>query len=381
VFHPLSRFLLGDPPQRTHDIGGTTDNSNTQFAALALWAARRHAMPMERTLALIRHRFNTSQNPDGSWAYHYRYGGGEPERPAMTCVGLLGLAIGHGLAAEQEAGNDPLFRVHCGQAAAVLAFHPRLAFLLLPWGQVQRERAREKAKKRAQDLRILNGFVALNKHLGEPVGRDENIPQANLYFLWSVERVAVLYDLATIGTKDWYRWGAEMLVANQQVEGNWSNGGYPGANAIIDTCLALLFLKRANLVADLTTRLPFDPDALASSILKRVASPPDPSSSLTNASQRVQVAETRLAKTIEPETDLAAKQSSAPKAASPLDTQSSLAAEEVEPGGRRNWLWLLVLVALLLFITSGILLASFSVSSRRRDRVDRGKRRYQLRRR
>ena len=37
-----------DLPQR--DI---TDNSNTQFAILGIWAAGRHAVPMEKTLALL----------------------------------------------------------------------------------------------------------------------------------------------------------------------------------------------------------------------------------------------------------------------------------------------------------------------------------------
>jgi len=47
----------------------------------------------------------------------------------------------------------------------------------------------------------------------------------NLYFLWSVERVAVLYDLKTIGGKDWYGWGAQILLANQRGAGNWTGGG------------------------------------------------------------------------------------------------------------------------------------------------------------
>lgn len=369
VFHPLSRVLLGDPPNRTHEVRGTTDNSNTQFAALALWAAQRHSVPMERTLALIRHRFHTSQNQDGSWAYHYLYGGGEPERPAMTCVGLLGLAIGHGLAVEQEVRNSAVFGVDRVEAAAILALQPRLAFLLFALEQTERKLARERARKRGTDLRILNGFVALNKHLGEPVGRDQDIRQGNLYFLWSVERVAVLYDLATIGTKDWYRWGAEMLVANQQADGNWTNGGYPSANPIIDTCLALLFLKRANLVADLTTRLPFDPDALTASIKERVVPSPEPSSSLADPTRRnaLKVAATVPAKNPDPETSL----TQAPNvvaAASLPEREPSQSAEAAETASRKSWLWVFVLIALLLFISSGILLASYSLSRGKQEK-------------
>ena len=41
----------------------------------------------------------------------------------------------------------------------------------------------------------------------------------NLYALWSIERVAVLYNLETIADKDWYRWASQLLVAHQQPGG------------------------------------------------------------------------------------------------------------------------------------------------------------------
>jgi hypothetical protein len=87
----------------------------------------------------------------------------------------------------------------------------------------------------------------------------------NLYFLWSLERVGVLYDLPLIGDKDWYRWGAEILVANQQPQGSWTNGGYAGAEPPIDTSLALLFLKRAILVQHLGKKLKLDRKAVPAS--------------------------------------------------------------------------------------------------------------------
>src|SRR5262249_7646553 len=71
------------------------------------------------------------------------------------------------------------------------------------------------------------------------------------YLMWSLERVAVAYDLKTIGHKDWYAWGAEILVASQGADGSWE--GEHGAP--VDTCFALLFLKRTNLAQDLTSSL------------------------------------------------------------------------------------------------------------------------------
>jgi hypothetical protein len=228
VFRDPDRLAKRDAITGTPRLS-RSDNSNTQFALLALWVAQRHDVPLERTLRLIARRFETSQNDDGSWGYLY---GDAQGRPAMTCVGLLGLAVGHGLA------RGP------GDAAPG-------------------------AGKPVQDPRIVNGLVALSRDVGKPAGSWRDLPMENLYFLWSVERVGVLYGLPTIGDSDWYRWGAEILVANQEKRGAWTRGGYHGSDPAIDTCLALLFLKRANFVADLTSKLPFKPAELSQSIIIR----------------------------------------------------------------------------------------------------------------
>ena len=59
------------------------------------------------------------------------------------------------------------------------------------------------------------------------------------------------YGLTTIGNKDWYAWGAQMLVASQGPDGTWEGEHGPE----IDTCFALLFLRRVNLAKDLSASL------------------------------------------------------------------------------------------------------------------------------
>jgi len=73
----------------------------------------------------------------------------------------------------------------------------------------------------------------------------------DLYFLWSLERMAVIYDLKTIGDVDWHEWGVDVILQQQQEDGSWKER-FPG---VPDTCFALLFLKRANLAKDLTDKL------------------------------------------------------------------------------------------------------------------------------
>lgn len=187
-----------------------SDNSCTQFAVLGLWAAGRHGVHAERALSMVVTRFRSSQLEDGGWAYAYT-----PQRrrrgatPPMTCSGLLGLAVGHGLTADKHA---------------------------------------DAAKK--QDPEVLDAFEYLESHIGTGVrGR------INMYYLWSVERVAVLYGLDRIRGKDWYRWGVELILNSQAPDGHWFERGYHGSADHTDTCFALLFLRRANFTSDLSRKL------------------------------------------------------------------------------------------------------------------------------
>lgn len=195
-------------------FSGRTDNSNTQFAVLALWAALKHDVPLERSLHMVEERFRTTQGGDGSWGYLANKGNRGWGTPSMTGAGLLGLAVGHGLTAKK---GD---------------------------------------KARVDDPMVHRGLEALGQHIDQGNNNFRVQPMLNLYFLWTVERVGMLYGVKMIGGKDWYRWGAEQLVA-QQRNGAWHGRGYHGSTERIDTCLALLFLRRANLAADLTQRLQF----------------------------------------------------------------------------------------------------------------------------
>jgi hypothetical protein len=298
------RWLVGwiDPQEQLEvPTFGTTDNSNSQFAILGLWVAQRHGVPMDRTMTLLERRYRLSQNLDGGWGYRYLPAGGVSSTSAMTCVGLIGLAVSHGLAAQGQPARAP-----------------------------------------ANDPAIVNGFVALSRSIGDPTGRTEGAAMQNLYYLWSLERVAVLYNLRTIGNKDWYRWGAEVLLSNQLPSGGWTKGGYPGAHPILDSCLALLFLRRANLAADLTERLPFNPERLNEDIgqgqRREGAGPPQPSAPPPSGPPP--------APPPLPAPDLKRPETEAPPA--PVTTPPTFAQESrdapPESGGGRKW-WLVILIA------------------------------------
>jgi hypothetical protein len=208
------------------------DNSNTQFGILGLWVMRRYGLPIENALARLDQRFRGTQNDDGGWGYvigmRRPAGGPDPglmmpgfgSSAAMTAAGVLGLAVAHGYVAEE------------GRTEAL------------------RDRARELDK----DPALARGLAALSTAVDNPTG-GRDVPQAggkSYYFLWSLERVCVALDLQTLDKKDWYGWGAEILLGNQQADGGW-HGLYAECGA--DTCFALLFLKRANLLRDLTAQI------------------------------------------------------------------------------------------------------------------------------
>ena len=207
-----SLALLHEPP-RGADFRQGGDNSNTQFALLALWAARGQKLPVDPTLQRVVNRFRNSQNPDGSWFYSGTNNASPGGLPTMTCAGLLALAVGYGLPAAETKRDDPL-----------------------------------------KDQAIAKAIQHLSKAIG---GRDSRGKprMLELYFLWSVERVGVLYHLKTIGDKEWYYWGMDMLLANQLPNGSWHAGVGHGSEPILDTCFALLFLQRVNLAQDLTDKL------------------------------------------------------------------------------------------------------------------------------
>ena len=209
------------------------DNSNTQFALLGLWVGRRYGVPTQDALVKSGQYFRATQRAEGTWTYTPPTPGmammqGMGPSPTMTCAGILGLVFGHGSVRELRAGKNT------------------------------------KASKRnvGDDKHLKAGLTALAAAIGTPVGWDgtERRPGAiapmsgkGYYYLWSVERVGVALELETIGKKNWYEWGAELLLANQAADGSWQGGDFSASGA--DTCFALLFLKKANFTRDLSSGL------------------------------------------------------------------------------------------------------------------------------
>jgi hypothetical protein len=207
---------------------------------LGLWAARRHDVDVDQALLLADRRFRLSQNADGGWDYTSGANGGAGAMPdgrgastgAMTCAGLLALGFAFGLQPDAtEEGRAP-----------------------------KPNRDANAVRDPSRDPVVRNALLTLSTAVGNPIGWRGPFPQPGVwssldrgyYFLWSLERVAMAFGLDTIGKKDWYKWGAEIILLTQQADGGW-RGQYGDAG--VDTSFALLFLRRANFAQDLTTKL------------------------------------------------------------------------------------------------------------------------------
>ncbi|HJT76334.1 MAG TPA: prenyltransferase/squalene oxidase repeat-containing protein [Gemmataceae bacterium] len=228
-----------------------TDNSNTHLAILALWVARRQGVPVETALKRVEHRFRTSQITDGGWSYRppqeARGFAGFQSRstPSMTCAALIGLALSHGGTLEAT--------LHTGRERTTAAPDPgKDPYIKRGLTFLAREVGAEQGWLPGSRLPTPPGGF------GQPPGLRPAAPQAvggngNLFYgLWTLERMAVAFDLKTVGKKDWYDWGANLLLRKQEQSGSW-RGDYVAGGC--DTCFALLFLSRANFAKDLTAVL------------------------------------------------------------------------------------------------------------------------------
>jgi hypothetical protein len=258
--HPeVARYYLavrqairaGRPP-------GDGDNSNTQFGLIGLWVAARHGVPAEDAFALIEARFLTTQNPaDGGWAYSPVHGQGSTA--AMTCAGLLGLAVGQARGkvgqsrtVDPKDANDPFFNPKEGKQVRIPEGGPK------PIVAADRKRAIEAGLNAIGSVirRTAVGAadqpgVAFPGAAGQ--GLNSFVGLGNEYYLlWSVERVAMAYGLDTIGDADWYDWGCGHLLPTQQANGSWAGASY---GEDVNTAFAILFLSRSNFVRDLSRQI------------------------------------------------------------------------------------------------------------------------------
>ena len=192
--------------------GQAADNSNSQFALLALHEAERIGVEVnEQTWRLAADYWRQGQNEDGSWGYKSRDRG----TGSMTSAGIASMVIATGQLSEGDATVEG-DRVHC-------------------CGGGGEDRSA-----------VERGIAWLGRHLS--VQRNPGIRPAGkylYYYLYGLERVGRMTAHRFLGAHDWYREGAEKIVREQDgLSGFWSGSVPAEDQPHIATSLALLFLSK-----------------------------------------------------------------------------------------------------------------------------------------
>ncbi|MCU0724276.1 MAG: hypothetical protein MUE73_00580 [Planctomycetes bacterium] len=224
-------------PDSTSDWGG--DLSNLQYALLGLKSASRCGIEIEddawfKVLKILltaqekegpkvrlivsksvdKHGYETAETRPAEvrgwryrWPYSVKVGSsasvvnpGPDDKPSgsMTTAGIACLAIIH-----SELLRSPKYQREIRDVSQ--AIHDGFAWLAANW--------------------------AVDKNPG-------GNPVWHYYYLYGLERAGVLGGRKWIGEHDWYREGAEYLLARQLPGGGFGDG-------LLDTCFALLFLRRS----------------------------------------------------------------------------------------------------------------------------------------
>lgn len=192
-------------------VGG--DNSNSQFAVLALHEAERVGAKVDPGVWKLAAKYwQECQNPDGSWGYQPE---NMPGSGSMTCAGIGAWIICSGKVASAAAEADANGIQCC----------------LPPDQNDVLERA----------LVWLGRNFSVRRNPGQPGAAS----QWQFYYLYGLERVGRLSARRFIGDHDWYRAGAEYLISRQdQFSHEWLGEGHSEDNPHVATSLALLFLSK-----------------------------------------------------------------------------------------------------------------------------------------
>jgi hypothetical protein len=203
------------------------DNSNAQFALLALHEAERAGVLVsDKTWRMAKFYWEECQNLDGSWGYYKPL----PGTGSMTCAGITSLVI----ATDRVRPSDAKVigdRIDCCVA-----------------------RDKDDADRLERAMQWMERNFSVSANPGTASGT------WLLYYLYGLERAGRLTARRFVGEHDWYREGADLLVRKQEtMSGFWTGVGHSEDDPLIGTSLALLFLSKGRWPV-LLSKLKYGPD-------------------------------------------------------------------------------------------------------------------------
>jgi hypothetical protein len=195
------------PPPVRGTVKKSGDNSNSQYAILALFAASRANVQIPKSTWQDAEKwFESKQNGDGGWGY--------------MNVDVPGVGI---VTTDASSGSMT--------TAGLTALIVTKFYLGKDW---------KTEPSVVKGLEWLGKNFAINQNPGGPL-------LWHYYYLYGLERVGTVSGLAEFGGHRWYKEGAEYLIRLQEADGSWKSAASQQGltDHVTDTCFAILFLRRA----------------------------------------------------------------------------------------------------------------------------------------
>jgi hypothetical protein len=191
------------------------DNSNSQYAVLALHAGRLAGARIKpQVWEAIRNLYLKTQTPEGGWIYSTKFN--SVSYLTMDVAGLTGLII------------------------SGLELNKSREKLIIP--------ARKGASVHADNCGGYKENEPVRKALDWITRRgrfDIQLPNKIYYNLYGIERIGRLSGERFLANHDWYREGCEFLVEKQNKgDGYWPRGDQFDQWPLLNTSFALLFLSK-----------------------------------------------------------------------------------------------------------------------------------------
>jgi hypothetical protein len=242
------RYNVGDPPT----FGGNEDLSSTQLATLAFLAAERCGVKIDSkvwneiiTYTLRQQEKDGPEHPRAVWPRKPAApkGAKEKERYAPPPGTELPKDRARGFAYMLSKDIHPDEGAPTGSMTACGICNLQMARYVLA--------VRQDKVYLARDLRgiqqsIYDGLAWLAKNFSSfnnPGKQSKNV--YHVYYLYCCERAFDLLGNQRIGDHVWFPEMAESLLGNQGEDGSWNSKSTHRPEAVLDTCFALLFLRRA----------------------------------------------------------------------------------------------------------------------------------------
>ncbi len=225
--------------------GNPNDNSNSQYAALGLRAC--HDAGIDLPPAVI-------DKAIAWWRGTQKATDGQPVRLEFKDAQGKPISGGTGTTALDSVMAEPQgwcygrhdHKAYGSMSAGAVGSLAIYLYIKDNDGGKRRSWRRDKDVHEGLAWLAANFSVTYNPGPYEHGGFAENSQHQYYYYLYALERAGMLYGTETIGSHEWYPEGAKVLIESQKADGSWGSG-------TVDTCFAILFLKRATRPLDVAT--------------------------------------------------------------------------------------------------------------------------------